>query len=185
MDNGKTIGVPGISVPTPYRFSFLGQPIVDCGHPAGSTPESGFDYPVEIHPPNVIVLQKPEGFGDRFEYVAFGWTNSEASAILEFDLWPPPRPTATAQLSVQGIEKQVGGPVDTHGYVIDNTGPRSTGAASLTCTPEPATFPNHAHCKFSAGVSPMPPGIAKADFARMNPAYAAARFELRASVGWK
>ncbi|MFI5298411.1 MAG: hypothetical protein ACHREM_09955 [Polyangiales bacterium] len=145
----------------PHRMSFLGDPILDCGHS---------DAKVEIHPPHIVSMDLANANDKNgvsgVLIAVFGWVNPTIYGRVEFDLWPPPRPTADSVLVTHGTGTQLtdvalgpqGAPdgSDSFGYVIDNS--NSLWAAptppTLECFPTPTRFPNHVHCVYNdpAGV---------------------------------
>ncbi|MFI5298313.1 MAG: thrombospondin type 3 repeat-containing protein [Polyangiales bacterium] len=144
----------------PHRISFLGDPILDCGH---------FDAKVEIHPPHIVSMDlanASDKAGVSGTVVAvFGWVNPTVYGRIEFDLWPGPRPNASSTLVTHGLTEQLSdvalGPQgnpdgsDSFGFVIDSHGPWSSSSTpTLECFPTPTHFPNHVHCVYndSAGV---------------------------------
>jgi hypothetical protein len=183
----------------PHRLAFLGRPIVDCGHEP---------FRVEIHPPHVVTVDVARGVRQAAQGVivaAFGWMNVAGPGHLEFDLWPPPRPSAAAQLVVEGNKAATGaGFVPDVGYLVEpglQHAP-SEAAPAVTCAVAPADHPNHVHCAYDdASASTSPPASVdehgwrtppKPDSStkpvgnrRMTPYYATSRFDLRMFLGWK
>lgn len=70
-----------------------GRWIIDCGHN---------DYASEIHPPFVSSRIRTEGAGDAAKTVATFWVNGYyySGQQVDFQVFPPPRPTPTSFLSV-------------------------------------------------------------------------------------
>lgn len=167
----------------PHRISFLGQPIADCGHDP---------YRVEIHPPHVITMDVA-AYANGLVYSAFGWVNPWIDGHLEFDLWPPPRPSASSVFLFRGADRQLdqvaSGSWPDFGYVIDNSGPSHVQMSpTLTCVPAPADFPNHLHCTYVdiAGNTHLYSDDELAhDNPRMLPKFASSRFDVRFWVGWQ
>lgn len=167
----------------PHRMSFLGQPIADCGHDP---------FRVEIHPPHVVTLDLA-AVDNGLVYAGFGWVNPSIDGNLEFDLWPPPRPSASARFAALGQDSQLAdvasGFGSDFGYVIDNSGPSHVlTAPTLACVSAPTEFPNHLHCKYTdlAGNKTIYSDDDQAhDNPRMLPKYASSRFDIRFWVGWK
>jgi hypothetical protein len=186
----------------PHRLSFLGDPILDCGHSP---------YKVEIHPPHVVTMDLSKasygGAANGAVVAAFGWMNVEQvkSRSLEFDLWPPARPSANARLVTAGTNVQLPegsvagafGP-STWGSVFDRNTACSGGTPTMQCQEVPAALPNHVHCVYTDPKSPMGPGCdptvgpteagnvdSPYENPRMTPSYATSRFEVRIFMGWK
>ncbi len=167
----------------PHRMNFLGQPIADCGHDP---------FRVEIHPPHVVTLDLA-AVNNGLVYAGFGWVNPWIDGNLEFDLWPPPRPSASAQFAALGqdtkLDDVASGFGSDFGYVIDNSGPSHVlTAPTLNCVSAPTEFPNHLHCKYTdvAGNKTIYSDDDQAhDNPRMLPKYASSRFDVRFWVGWK
>jgi hypothetical protein len=173
----------------PHRMGFLGAPIADCGHDGNK---------VEIHPPHVITYEAacdgPAGSKcNGVTVVAFGWANAVSPASMEFDLWPPPRPSASAQLVTKGERTQLDHPSQMFGYVIDASGPKAVRATSLDqprmrCGAMPAAHPNHVHCAYSdpaAGKMTPSQSDLQHDNPRMTPNWATSRFDVRFYLGWR
>jgi len=185
----------------PHRLGFLGRPILDCGHGANR---------LEIHPPHVLTMDLAEitvGRARGMAVGAFGWANITMGNVLEFDLWPPARPSARAKLVVRDLrEVQASaagaeGPVD-WGWVIDVAeGMRWRSGASaptMECVAAPAKSPNHVHCVYRDPAAGPPPPDVDVDVLmasrsegqryanpRMTPTFATSRFDLRIFLGWE
>jgi hypothetical protein len=182
----------------PHRISFLGQPILDCGH---------WPYSTEIHPPHIITMPVKRrtytvnGVAvSGLEIATFGWSNITVQQQIEFDVWPPPRPNAKFELVAWGADHRVtsvpiplGSDDDQgrYGYIIDSGAPQGGvhGSPSLICQPYPLYAPNHMHCVYddpSAGTNaPVVNDTDNYGNPRMTPYYATSRFEQRVFLGWK
>jgi hypothetical protein len=184
----------------PHRISFLGDAILDCGHSP---------YRVEIHPPHVITMDFAHltygGVSNGVVVGAFGWVNVRSSQTLEFDLWPPPRPSASARLVAMGADVQLPegsvagafGP-SSWGWAFDRNLAYSAATPTMSCRPFPTALPNHIHCVYSDPSNASRPGqfmepqpTVAGDLTspyanpRMTPSYATSRFDLRIFLGWK
>ncbi|MCZ2109601.1 MAG: hypothetical protein LC118_08545, partial [Dehalococcoidia bacterium] len=189
----KLVPIAPSVLPTgvPFRRGFLGDVILDCGHPRGSG-----DFPAEIHPPHVLWTQFPAqttytiGGGYTYaEYSVFGWASENGFKEHSFDLWPPQPPGSTdpllsAQLVVEGLEPGSFAystvPVEKLGVRIDNR--QMTPAPTMKCSLEPKVFPNHVHCIYTAPNAGQTLGE---DVERFLPKKATSRFEMRVRLGWK
>jgi hypothetical protein len=106
-------------------FFAAGRWIVDCGH----TP-----YRTELHPIFMFAKMKSEGFEGRLATRADIWVNGwYPGDPVEFDIFPPPRPTPESVLTVNK-------PVDADAALDVNV--------AFELAPEPA--PDHVHVTFSA-----------------------------------
>jgi hypothetical protein len=173
----------------PHRLGFLGDPIVDCGHE---------EHRVEIHPPHVITYETEcdgpaNGTCKGLTVVAFGWANTVSPDSMEFDVWPPPRPSASSDFVAKGDRTRLAAPSTDFGYVIDaaapKAGPRATSAdqPTLRCWAAPVAHPNHLHCTYkdpAAGKGSVSQDDLTHDNPRMLPNWATSRFEARLYVGW-
>jgi hypothetical protein len=132
--------IPGGFRPEPGdRIYMTGRWIVDCGHD---------NWQSEIHPYELIVSShtqsgRPEAIGNievEANVVVTGDWAALEPRYLDFDIWPPPRPSATAQLhfSLDPLDPT---PTATH--------PRGTGIIQDLFLVEqrlqPADNPNHLH----------------------------------------
>jgi hypothetical protein len=168
----------------PHRIAYLGRPIIDCGHGDGAC-EAGLR--LEIHPPHVLTMelhnrvfadtgqscrasepctipQSEAGCTSGVVVGAFGWANVLTGNHLEFDLWPPARPTPDSKLCTLGHDRDASSTrmgqgelqiVDGLGYsVVEPKQDPPCGAwpnaapPRLTCTPLPSVDPNHLHCVY-------------------------------------
>ncbi len=117
------------------RALMLGRWVVDCGHD---------DWHSEIHPMEVIVSQHTEarpGAMNGIESVAhIVITGDWNGSAVDFDVWPPPRPSAHARLGFE-IEPVNPSPTAEH--------PRGTGIIDnisiVQNSDVPTTNPNHRH----------------------------------------
>jgi hypothetical protein len=115
---------------------------------------------------------------------------------MEFDLWPPPRPSADDQLFVLGMDniKEASDALTAapeppvYGGVVDSSGPQNTLGfkATVTCKLEPKVIPNHVHCSYDDENAGLHSGLDfQHDNPRMLPAFATSRFDLRLFLGWQ
>jgi hypothetical protein len=138
----------------------------------------------------------------------FGWANVLAGRHLEFDLWPPARPTPDSKLCVVGHDNDQSAamPAAQALAVVDGLGFRvvrppedppcgpatPTGPPQLHCTPVPIEDPNHVHCVYEdpSAESCSDPDAKKVEGSwtygnpRMTPRFATSLFEARIFTGW-
>ncbi|MFO0660383.1 MAG: hypothetical protein U0165_11220 [Polyangiaceae bacterium] len=183
----------------PHRLAMLGTPVIACDDPVRRT---------EIHPPQIITMDlasvRDSSTGARgLVYGAFGWVNTESPGTIEFDLTPPPRPSASAHLVTLGADSKMDqsptcvgntigfpiAPADVSlsgcGYTIDASGPQHQAVPTLTCEALPVSNPNHLHCTYRDTSTVKNEDTEHYGNAAMTPYYGRSRFDLRVFVGWK
>ena len=206
-DDTGPIADPGALIPigledwglTPHRLGFLGRPILDCGHDPGR---------LEIHPPHLLTMDLAHATFEGATGVtiaAFGWANVTIRGRIEFDLWPPPRPSARANLVAAGwdqpLQEQIAGQAgpEDWGWVLDYAAAPSHDDTKpppeLVCNLAPPEIPNHVHCVYT-DPSAIAPDATTATWTqnvwqgpypnpRMTPSFVTSRFDMRVFLGWK
>lgn len=137
---------------TAFRLELVGDMILDCGHPP---------IHVEIHPFRSGVLHAtppPEDFGTEprvARYSLFGWTRPiDGGELLDFDLWPPPRPRGATKLE--------------HRFLL----PAGGNFSGIACERWPTVAPNRLRCRQSTSQPLLENEEVCADNPRMNPSCA-------------
>lgn len=214
----------------PHRIAFLGRPIIDCGHSDDACDPGNR---LEIHPPHLITMELHRsaiagdgvtgcGGGSTCELGApvdgctagvvtgvFGWSNVLAGRTMEFDVWPPTRPSPDSRLCTSG-DPSTGVPalppdssfVPKLGYLIHDRSDellcgarKNAGAPGLSCSRVPVQNPNHLHCVYDdPGAEGGGDGCGEDASQpedgwmygnpRMTPRYATSTFEARFFLGW-
>ncbi len=87
------VSVAGSTIPIGTLAYANGRWIIDCGHPPQHS---------EIHPPNTLMFSGMKTnplLGQNVDTTAQMWVNEFYEGIpYQTQVWPPPRPTATAQM---------------------------------------------------------------------------------------
>jgi hypothetical protein len=115
------------------RVYMAGRWVVDCGH---------VDWHAEIHPFELIVSThrqtgRANALGSVETVAATVVTSDWTGQTLEFDIWAPPRPNATAMLHWTKDPLERSAEFPNGGGVIENT--------SVTAYTAPSDNPNHIH----------------------------------------
>ena len=106
---GWSTPVPGDLVITSGRF------IIDCGH-------NDPNWRTEIHPPSVLAVMSTGDYNQRPATFADLWVNGFYSGDpVELDVYPPPRPSADAQLIIARPAGNPGVDVTVVGATQDDT----------------------------------------------------------------
>jgi hypothetical protein len=92
-----------------------GRLIVDCGH-------RDPNWKTEIHPPSVLAVMSTRDYQKRPATFADIWVNGFYSGdTVEFDIYPPPRPSAAATLAFAMPADTVGVDVSVVGSISERT----------------------------------------------------------------
>ena len=134
------VSVAGSTIPIGTLVYANGRWMIDCGHPPQHS---------EIHPPNTLMFSGMKTntlLGQNVQTTAQMWVNEFYEGVpYQTQVWPPPRPTATAQMvTVQTT------------YGFPTAGPMKTnndGSRTYSFTPSAKKF---------ASLPPETPAIAEA-----------------------
>ncbi|MFL6546621.1 MAG: LGFP repeat-containing protein, partial [Candidatus Udaeobacter sp.] len=150
----------GYGDPTPGELVFVsGRYIVDCGH--------GPKFKTEIHPPSVYTTVRSTTLNGRPATEADIWVNrffsggSAPTDAIDFDIYPPPRPTPQALLGA-------------------STPGNQSGAVSVTFTPMAPFGPVRVHVT----ATPGKPEVTKYGEMKMRKDDTAFGFDGRLRVYW-
>jgi len=118
-----------------------GRWIIDCGHSP---------YNSEIHPPSIMALMRTETFLGRPATVANVWAGGFYTGDpVEFDIFPPPKPSPDAMLTVvqpRGAAEQV-----TDVLLENNVDPKSHVRLRFTASPRRVPVTDAGEMKWQRG----------------------------------